>query len=66
MNYLGFVNTRMSHIKTNPLPEGTGYCICGVNPTVGVQNILNKLYLKNSDQFLKTQYPYLCVFKITL
>ena len=37
---LCFVNARMCHIKTNPLPEGTRYGIGGVDPAVSIENIL--------------------------
>ena len=30
----------MGHVESNPLPEGTGDCVGGVNPAVGIQNIL--------------------------
>ena len=30
----------MGHVKTNPLPEGTGDGVCGMDPAVGIQNIL--------------------------
>ena len=30
----------MGHVNTNPLPEGAGYCVGGVDPAVSVQHVL--------------------------
>jgi len=37
---LCFIHPWVSHIKTNPFPEGTGDGVCGVDPAIGVENIL--------------------------
>ena len=34
------VNARMGHINTNPLPEGAGDGVGGVDPAVRVENVL--------------------------
>ena len=37
---LGLVHPRMGHIEPNPLPEGAGDGVGGVDPAEGVQHIL--------------------------
>ena len=38
---LCLVHTRVRHIEPDPLPEGTGYGVRGVDPTVCIQYILH-------------------------
>jgi hypothetical protein len=40
--YLGLVHPRVGHIEPDPLPEGTGDGVCGVDPAVRVQHILQQ------------------------
>ena len=42
------VNTRMGDINAYPLPEGTGDCVCRMNPAVGVQDILGDVFGVNT------------------
>ena len=37
---LSLIHPWVSHIKTDPLPEGAGDGVGGVDPAVGVQNVL--------------------------
>ena len=39
---LGLVHAGVRHVETNPLPEGTGDGVGGVDPAVGVDNILGE------------------------
>ena len=39
-----FVNAGVSNINTNPLPEGTGDGVGGVDPAVGVQHVLGDVF----------------------
>ena len=39
---LSLIHPWVSHIKTDPLPEGAGDGVGGVDPAVGVQNVLEE------------------------
>ena len=34
----------MGHVNTDPLPEGAGYCVGGVDPAVSVQHVLGDVF----------------------
>ena len=39
---LSLIHPWMGHIEPNPLPEGAGDGVGGVDPAVGVQNVLEE------------------------
>ena len=44
---LSLIHPGVGHVETNPLPEGAGDGVGGVDPAVGVHNILAKIRNKN-------------------
>ena len=42
------VNTRVSHVNTNPLPECAGDGVGGVDPAVSVQDVLGNVFGVNT------------------
>ena len=43
-----FVDARVGHVQPHPLPEGAGDGVGGVNPTVGVEDILWDVFGMNT------------------
>ncbi len=39
-----FVDARMCHVEPDPLPEGTGYRVRGVDPAEGVEHLLRDVF----------------------
>ena len=41
---LGLIHPRVGHVEPNPLPEGAGYRVGGVDPAVSVEDVLGIHY----------------------